>query len=122
MANACARVLDLLVPNGTSVSNILIAREAYEDAINLTLSCKSADAATFTLEVTDDAVPSAGGSWRTYQILNGAVLADYPVTNVATKAQTIPQGALASTGLRLKASGNVTADRTYGVAKQYAIY
>lgn len=121
MATACAKLKDLVVLNGASVSNIWLAREVYEDAVRVLMTCESADVATFTLEVTDDAEPSAAGSWKTYQELNGAVLADFVIPNVATKAWALPQGALASTGIRLKASGNVTADRTYGASKQYNI-
>lgn len=121
MAYAVAKLKDLVVPNGTAVSNFWVAGEVYEDAVNVLMTCESADVATFTLEVTDDAVPTAGGTWKTYQELNGAVLADFVVPNVATKAWKVPQGALASTGLRLRASGNVTADRTYGGSKQYLI-
>lgn len=121
MSTACAKLKDLIVPNGTAVSNFWVAAEVYEDAVNILMTCESADVATFTLEVTDDAVPSAGGSWKTYQELNGAVLANFVIPNTATVAWKIPQGALASTGMRLRASGNVTADRTYGASKQYLI-
>lgn len=121
MAKACAKLKDLVVPNGTSVSNIWLAREVYEDAESVLMTCESADAATFTLEVTDDAEPSIGGTWRTFQILNGATLANFVVPNTATVAWGLPKDALGATGIRLKASGNVTADRTYGASKQYNI-
>lgn len=123
MARACAKLKDLVIPNGAAVSNIILAREVYEDADVLLLTGEAvADGAlTYTIDVTDDIEPSAGGVWRTFQIVNGAALADWPAPNVNTKAAAIPRDALASTGLRVHASGNVTADRTFGLSKQYLI-
>jgi hypothetical protein len=123
MSYAVAKLKDLVIPNGTSVSNILLAREAYEDAIRMLVTGEAvADGAiTYTLDVTDDAEPTAGGVWRTLQILNGAALADFPLPNANTKTCALPIEALASTGMRAHSSAPVTADRTFGSAKQYLI-
>lgn len=123
MSYAVAKLKDLVIPNGTSVSNILLAREVYEDAIRMLVTGEAvADGViTYTLDVTDDSEPTAGGVWRTLQILNGAVLADFPLPNVNTKTCGLPIEALASTGMRVHSSAPVTADRTFGAAKQYLI-
>lgn len=123
MSYAVAKVKDFVIPNGAAVSNIILASEGYEDAVRLLLTSETAidGALTYTVDVTDDAVPTAGGSWKTLQILNGAVLADFPLPTTNTKACGLPIEANASTGLRVHASGNVTADRTFGLSKQYLI-
>lgn len=120
---ATAKLKDLVILNGAAVSNFWRADEVYADADNIMITRESAvdGALTFTLEVTDDAVPSAAGTWSTYQILNGAALADFAVPTVAAKAFAVPMGALAATGIRIRASGNVTADRTFGASKQYVV-
>lgn len=118
---ACAKLKDLVIPNGTNVSNIWLAKEVYEDALSVLLTGESVTDAgiTYTVEVTDDANPVAGSTWSTYQILNGAALANFVPTPTNGSGFNLPQGALASTGIRIKASGNVTADRTFGASKQY---
>ena len=117
---AVSKVGDFLIANGTSVSNIIIAAGGYEDAENLLVtSIDMADVATFTLEVTSDPNPAAGSIWRTFQVLNGAVLADFVIPNTSTKGYLLPWGVAAATGMRVKASGNVTADRTLRLSKQY---
>lgn len=123
MASATSKVKDFVILNGTAVSNIILANEGYEDAIRLLITSETAvdGALTYTVDVTDDAIPTAGGSWKTLQILNGAALADFPLPTTNTKACGLPIEALASTGLRVHASGNVTADRTFGLSKQYLI-
>lgn len=123
MARACAKLKDLVIPNGAAVSNIWTAREVYEDADQVILTSETAvdGALTYTLEVTDDANPVTGSAWSTYQILNGAALADFALPTVINKACAIPVGALGATGMRIKASGNVTADRTFGASKQHLI-
>src|SRR6267378_5400951 len=117
---AVAKVGDFLIANGTSVSNIITAAGGYEDAENLIVtSIDMGDAATFTLEITNDPAPVAGSVWRTFQVLNGATLADFVIPNTSTKGYLLPWGVAAATGMRVKASGNVTADRTLRLSKQY---
>lgn len=117
---ANAKVGDFLIASGTSVSNIITAREGYEDAYFLGVtSIDMGDAATFTLEVTSDPNPVAGSVWRTFQILNGATLADFVIPNTSTKGYGLPREVVSFTGLRIKASGNVSADRTLRLSKQY---
>lgn len=113
---AVAKLKDLVVPNGTNVSNILKAREIYEDAITVGLTGENVTdgALTYTVEVTDDLEPAAGGVWSTLQEAG----ADY-APPLQGKAKRLPLEALAYTGIRIKSSGNVTADRTFGASKQY---
>lgn len=121
---ATSKIGDLVVPNGTSVSNVLPATIGYEDAVNIMLHAITvADGAiTYTLEVCGDADPLAAGAvFRTLQILNGAVLADLAIPNTDTKSMILPYGTSAATGIRIKASGNVTANRTFRLSKQYQL-
>jgi len=75
---------------------------------------------TYTLEVSTDADPTAAGAtFRTFQILNGAVLADFVLCNVDTKGYLLPWGVASFTGLRIRASAAVTAIRTLRLSKQY---
>ncbi len=119
---AVAKIGDFVIPNGAAVSNIIAAREGYEDAENIIAeSIDMGDVATFTLETTSDADPLAatGVTWRTFQILNGATLADFVIPNNATKSYLLPWGVASATGLRIKASGNVTAIRTLRLSKLF---
>lgn len=119
--SAVAKVADFVIGIGTAVSNIITAAGGYEDAENLIVtSIDMADAATFTLEVTTDAVADVNATWRTFQVLNGAVLADFVIPNTSTKGYLLPWGVASATGLRVKASGNVSANRTLRLSKQYA--
>lgn len=120
---ATAKLVDLVIANGGTTSNFWRADEVYADADNILITRETAvdGALTFTLEVTDDAIPSAAGTWSTYQILNGAALADFAVPTVAAKAFAVPMGALAATGIRIKASGVVTGAKTFGASKQYVV-
>lgn len=116
MALATAKCPDLKIPNGTSVSNIWKAREVYEDAEDLQLMADvvTDGALTYTVEITSDFEPTAAGFWVTLQDAG----ADF-APPVAGKAKKLPTEALSATGIRIKASGNVTADRNWRAAKQY---
>jgi len=115
------KLADLVIPNGQALSNIWTAREVYGDAevVGVTSETAVDGALTYTVDVTDDVTPSAAGTWSTLQILNGAVLADFQLPTVIGKACRLPLEALAFTGIRIHASGNVTATRTFGASKQY---
>lgn len=112
---ATVKVADLTIPNTASVSNVLKAREAYEDAEELTLYAPAAlGAATYTIEVTDDP-DVAAPVWRTFQ--EGTTPAD-AAPPLAAKARAY--AALAATmGVRIKSSIAEVADRTWKVSKQY---
>ena len=116
MSTASNKLADLVIPNGTNVSNIWKAREVYEDANEvLLLAVNVTDGAiTYTVEVTDDFEPTAGGFWSTLQEAG----ADF-APPLAGKSKALPRVALGSTGIRIKSSANVTADRTWGASKQY---
>lgn len=118
---AVAKIGDFVIPNGTAVSNVIAAAGGYEDAENIIAeSIDMADATTFTLETTSDADPLAAGAvFRTFQILNGAALADFVVPNNATKSYLLPWGVASCTGMRIKALVNVSANRTLRLSKQY---
>lgn len=120
-ASATNKVVDLVIPSGQSVSNILPASLAYGDAINMILhAIDAADAAiTYTLEVTGDFEPATGSAWRTFQVYVGGTPTTIVVPNVNTVAVLLPYGVAAATGLRIKASANVTANRTFRLSKDY---
>jgi hypothetical protein len=113
---ATVKLTDFVIPNGTSISNILPARSSYEDAQLILLTGENvADGAiTYTLEVTDDPEPSVASAWFTLQDTGG----DF-VPPLQGKAKAAPLAALSATGLRIKSSANVTASRTFGASKQY---
>lgn len=121
MARSSVKLKDLVIPNGAAVSNILKASDAYGDAEHVMLTCENVNdgAITYSVDVTDDPEPSATGTWRTFQVFVGASPNDLALPNANTKAVTLPEGILAATGFRIHASGNVTADRTFGASKQY---
>jgi hypothetical protein len=49
------------------------AASANQGRFNLGVSCTVSDGAslTYTVEVTDDPIPSAGGDWVDHDVLNG---------------------------------------------------
>jgi len=116
MSTASNKLANLVIPSGTNVSNIWKAREVYEDAVSVFLTGENVTdgVITYTVEVTDDFEPSASGTWSTLQDAG----ADYAPA-LQGKAKALPQVALAATGIRIKSSANVTADRTWGATKQY---
>lgn len=116
MFTATAKLVNLVIPNTTNVSNIIKAITAYEDAQILMLTGENVTdgAITYTVEVTDDFEPSAGGTWSTLQDAGVDV-----VPPLQGKAKSLPFSALGATGFRLKSSAPVTADRTWGASKQY---
>lgn len=116
MALAQAKMPDLKIPNGTNVSNIWKARELYEDAEDLELLADvvTDGAITYTVEITSDFEPTAAGFWATLQDAG----ADF-APPLAGKAKKLPTEALAASGIRIKASAPVTADRNWRAAKQY---
>ena len=118
---AVAKIGDLVIPNGQTVSNIITAAGGYEDAENIIAeNIDMADATTFTLETTSDADPlAAGATFRTFQILNGATLADFVIPNNATKSYLLPWGLASATGIRIKAVVGVSANRTLRLSKQF---
>lgn len=113
---ATVKLANLVVPTGTNVSNIWKSREIYDDAIFVLLTGENPTdgVITYTVEVTDDLEPSAAGTWSTL-VDAGADFAP-PLQG---KAKALPLHALAATGIRIKSSANVTADRIFGASKQY---
>lgn len=112
---ASVKVADLTILNTASVSNVLKAREAYEDAEELMLYAPAAlGAATYTIEVTDDP-DAAAPVFRTYQ--QGDTPTDV-APPVAGKARTYV-GLASAMGIRLKSSIAEVADRVWKVSKQF---
>lgn len=116
MAYSITRCADIVIPNGTADSNVIKAREVYDDAILLMLVGPTVlDAHTYVIQVCDDpdaAVP-VWSNWN-----NGTSDIAPPA---ASKATTYP--GLAGRGFRIHDStGNVAADRTWNLYKQHNPY
>lgn len=113
------KLQDLVIPSGTNVSNIWKAREVYDDAENVLLTAENvADGViTYTIETTDDPEPSTSSAWSTLQDAG----ASFNPGNTNGRSLLLPRHALAATGIRVKSSANVTANRTWGASKQYRV-
>lgn len=118
---AVARIGKITIPNGTAVSNVIKARECYEDAEEILLEGPAAlDAHTYVLEVTDDADAIFGATvWRAFQ--SGSPAADV-APPAAAKSIAYASGLLSADAFRIRdTSGNVAADRIWIATKQYRV-
>lgn len=113
MPNALASCPDVTIPNGTAVSNIIKAREVYEDSDAFSLFAPSAlDVHTYVIEVTPD-ISAAVPVWV---VLNDGVSDVTPPA--ANKASVYPAPAFEA--FRIKdQTGNVAADRTWKMRKLF---
>ncbi len=112
------RIQDLMIPSGTNISNIWKSREVYDDAEDVELLADSVTdgVITYTVEITSDNDPSAAGFWSTLQ--DAAADVSPPL---AGKTKALPKAALAATGIRIKSSANVTANRNWRAVKHYRV-
>lgn len=106
---------DLTIPNGAAVSNIFNSPENQDDAECVTVYSPAAlDALTFSFEVNANAqAVAASPGWVTLQVGDPAADAVPPP---AGKARTYYELASAM-AYRMKASGNVAADRIFKQSK-----
>lgn len=118
MSLSNVKCVDVTIPNGAANSNVVKAREQYDDAAVLTLYAPAVlDAFTFTLEVTeapDDAAPV----FRTLQVGDPAADAVPPPVGKARAYFELS----AAMGFRIHSSSNVAADRTWKLTKQIPAY
>jgi len=97
----------LVIASGAASSNVLSAEQHYEDAVSIYMhGPASLDALTFTIEMSHD-----GSSWATYSSGGSDVGPAGAVK--ATIYYDLPNAPF----IRLKASGNVAATRTWILAK-----
>lgn len=109
---------DLVIPNGTQVSNILQADRQYSDADGITLHAPTAlDATTFTIQVSNDRNATVSSTWRTLQIGDPAADASPPLAGRSRYYQDLSYFA----AFRLASSAPVAADRTWNAEKNYAV-
>lgn len=102
----------LTIANGGTTSNVLKAREVYQDADTITLYAPAAlDAATFTIEGTDD--PDAAVPVWTTLYDGGSDVTAPP----AGKHSVYPCPTFQ--GFRIKSSIAVAADRVWRVTKAF---
>lgn len=110
---------NLTIPSGEDESNTLFAAQWFDDAAVLVLQGPaSLDALTFTFETpdTNDVYNTNPIVYTTFQ--DGDPFADLapPPAGKSRAYYSLP----ATPGFRIKASGNVAADRTWKVWKQLA--
>lgn len=113
MSLMTARLFPITILNGAANSNVLKAREVYEDALFIILYAPAAlDAFTFTIEVTADP-EAAAPVFVTLQ--QGTTPADAapPLAGKARAYGEIP----AAMGFRIHSSSNVAADRVWLASK-----
>jgi len=119
MARSCSPLKDLVIPNGTAVSNILLAKEQYADADAVGIMTPATiDAVAFTVEVSNDPAATAASTWFTLQI-GSDTLADSSVAT-ASKARVFYEIPVFA-AFRIKAASNVAADRTFKANKTYLL-
>lgn len=115
-ALSIVKLTDLTIPNGTAVSRWVLAERECGDAELITIYAPGTlDALTYTIEVSYD---QDNGANTTYSPTNVTTLNDGAgdvAPPAATKACSYPGFAVKA--WRIKASGNVTADRVFGLTK-----
>ena len=100
---------DAVIANGANASRAVYSDYEYSDATAITIQAPAAlDALTFTLEVSQD-----GSSWTTAS--DGSNDLPVPAAGKAVQYTEL----LSVKYWRIKASGNVAADRTFKVSKQW---
>lgn len=111
--SSVSRVRDLVIASGAAVSNVLNARLDYGDAVGIGLQAPAAvDTVTYKWQVSVD-----GTTWADYQA--GATLADLAIPGAGNAA--VYEEIVAFPFIRLAASGNAAADRTFLVSKHYTM-
>lgn len=109
MSLMTARLFPITIPNTGTDSNVLKAREAYEDALFIVLYAPAAlDATTFTIQVTADP-EAAAPVWVTLQQGTTPADANPPLAGKARAYGELP-GCM---GFRIHSSGAVAADRIW---------
>jgi len=117
-----ARCPDLVIPNGLSDSNILKAREVFEDAEAIMLyGLNVTDGViTFTIQITNN-IDAAAPTFFTLQTPPGAPADIAPP--LQGKAFTLTRGEaaamFAADAFKIHSSAPVTAIRTWNVSKQF---
>lgn len=112
------RLPDLVIPLGTAVSNVLNSNKCYDDAESIVLYAVNVTdgALTYTIEVNPDPnATNASPNWATLQVGDEQAVGS-AVPPLATFARLFYELA-AVMAFRIKASGNVTADRTWSADK-----
>lgn len=104
-----ARLHDVVIPSGSSVTRSISGAYEYSDAVAIVIQSPAAlDALSFTIEVSND-----GTNFVT--LTDG--FSNLPVPGAGKATQYTEM--LGSRAFRIKASGNVAADRTFLVSKQW---
>lgn len=100
---------EVYIPSGSNATRAIVSDIECSDATAITIqSPTTLDALTFTIEVSQD-----GTTWATANDGTG----DLPVPAASKAIQYVEM--LSVRYWRIKASGNVAADRTFAVTKQW---
>lgn len=113
-------MMDLIIPDGQTLSNIILAREQYADAdsIGMIAPLTITGGGTITIEVSDDERATAASIWRTLQIGDPYADANPPPAAKARTYYELPTYA----AFRLKASVVISggAAAVWKLTKAYA--
>lgn len=103
---------DMVIPNGTAVSNAINWNRDYFDAEVFTVQAPTAlDALAFTFEVSNDGI-----NYGALQDATGTAIKAPSAQNIAM----VYNGVISAINfIRLKAAGNVAADRTFKTIKAF---
>lgn len=120
MSDSYASLPDLVIPNGTNVSNVLPGVYTYHDAKEIVLYGSDAGGypETYTLEINQDQnATNATSGWVTANDL-GADL----TPPAAGKSKAFGEAVVAAGSLRLKAGVAVAGNRTWKANKKWMAY
>lgn len=115
-----ARLPNLTIPNGAAVSNIWNSNVVYEDSEGLMLAGINVTdgVITYVIQVCDDPAATAASTW--FNLNTGAADVAPPVQGKAIIYTPSLHEWLATAGsIRIQASANVTANRSWAASKQF---
>lgn len=110
-----ARLHNTIIPSGQNASRAIVGYQEYSDAAQINIqSPATLDALTFTIEVSNDYNANTNtGTWAALN--NGDIDIALPAAGKARPYTDI----LGYRAFRLKASGNVAANREFLISKQW---
>ena len=115
-----SRLPDIIIPNGKNVSQVLKARETFEDAEYVILYGISVTdpGITYLVQVCPN-IDAAVPVWYTSVNGPGGAQIAPPDEGFAFSLSRASAAVMATDAMRILASGNVRADRSWGITKQW---
>lgn len=121
MISNYASLPDLIIPNGTDVSQVFNSVHVYSDAIGIMIYSPSTLPETVYIEVNQDQEATASSSgWAAFETFDTSGSAINLFVPGAGKAQ-VYQEIIFSGSFRLKSTTNVAGDRTFKCNKLYTV-